>query len=308
MNLSDLDELARQHHGVVTRAMFDGSDHAWWRAIRAGMLIQVHPGVARLPGTADTPEQRIAAAVLATHPHGLASHRSAAHLWGIPRHDDDPVDIILPGRSRQPELDGVEVHRPRDSAHLTPPQRRSNIRCTNIIRTLCDLGAVDAGAVEGAVGHVLTTNLASLDALEAGLVPALRAAIDAWRIDGRPADSVLEPAMLRLVERYGLPPVQFHPWIDCFEVDFRVIGTPIILECDGWTAHGLNPDQFEYDRLRDGRLAAAGWIVVRFTYRAIIARPARTAARIREVVARWGQLESPDGAPPVDHGQPPDAA
>jgi hypothetical protein len=67
------------------------SRSAWYRAIGAGTLIQIHPLVARLPGTPDTPEQRIIAGVAAVGGRALASHRSAARLWAIPRHDLDPV-------------------------------------------------------------------------------------------------------------------------------------------------------------------------------------------------------------------------
>ena len=114
---------------------------------------------------------------------------------------------------------------------------------------MCDLGAVDRRAVSGAVGHVLALKLATLPALEASLivhskqgrsgVTALREAIDEWSIDSRPADSVLEPAMRRLVSRYHLPRVEFHAIIEGREVDFRFSGTPVIVECDGWAYHGL---------------------------------------------------------------------
>jgi hypothetical protein len=69
--------------------------------------------------------------------------------------------------------------------------------------------------------------------------------------------------MHRLIAQYGLPPVEFHPMICGYEVDFRVCGAPIILECDGWTYHGLQRSTFERDRERDADLAAAGWIVLR---------------------------------------------
>jgi very-short-patch-repair endonuclease len=81
--------------------------------------------------------------------------------------------------------------------------------------------------------------------------------------------------------------VDFHPVIEGYEVDFRVCDTPVILECDGWTYHGLDRTNFERDRDRDADLVAAGWIVVRFTYRAIVSRPAATAQRIRAAVERW---------------------
>ena len=93
--------------------------------------------------------------------------------------------------------------------------------------------------------------------------------------------------MQRLITRYRLPTVEFHPIICGYEVDVRVIGTPVILECDGWAYHGLKRTAFERDRERDADLIAAGWIVVRFTYRAITARPKATADRIAAAVARW---------------------
>ena len=249
MHARDIDEWASTHHGLITKAASGLSGSAWKRAIRSGRLLAVHPGVARLPGTADTPEQRIAAAVLAASPAGIASHRSATYLWGIPRPATDPVDVIAPRRPALRHLSTVRYHRPTDHLHLIP-QRRAGIPCTNILRTMPDLGAVDRHAVSGAVGHVLTLGLGvpsgarghahrPFEAGTIGGVTALRAAIDDWSIDSRPADSVLEPAMRRLVSRHRLPPVEFHPIIEGSEVDFRFVGTPVIVECDGWTFHGL---------------------------------------------------------------------
>ena len=98
MNLGKLDEWARSHHGVVTkrRAIDLGwTEAAWYRAIRRGQLHLVHPEVARLHGTPNTPSQRIHAAVLAAGSTAVASHRSAAVLWGIERPEDDPIDVIV---------------------------------------------------------------------------------------------------------------------------------------------------------------------------------------------------------------------
>ena len=296
MQLDRLDALATAQHGVVSRDASGLSKSSWYRAVAAGQLDQLHPGVARLRGTPATPEQRIIAAVLAVGPGALASHRSAAHLWGVVRPHDDPVDVIVTGRRRLPSLDGVIIHRPKDLQRLIP-QRRSDIACTNLLRTILDLGAVDPEAVGDAIGHALTSGLCSLEAFEtvviqhsehgrAGIV-ALRNAVADWSIDRKPADSTLERSMHRLIEQYGLPAVEFHPVICGYEVDFRVCGTPIVLECDGWTHHGLQRSTFERDRDRDADLSAAGWIVLRFTYRAITLRPKATADRIAAAIARW---------------------
>ena len=305
MRLSEFDDWARAHHGIITLETSGLSRSAWYRALDAGTLIQVHPLVARLPGTLDTPEQRIIAGVAACRDGALASHRSAARLWGIPRPDGDPVDVIDARSGTQAALDGVIVHRPVDRQRLTP-QRRFEIPCTNILRTLADLGAVDQPSVSNAVGHVIAVQLADLSALDATArehsrqgrpgIPALRDAIDDWAIDDKPADSVLEMAMARLIRRHHLAPVDFHPVIEGHEVDFRVIDTPVILECDGWAHHGLDRHGFERDRERDADLVAAGWIVVRFTYRAITRSPGAVARRIRAATDRWITAPSPDAA------------
>jgi very-short-patch-repair endonuclease len=312
MKLSALDQLARRQHGVITRTQADIGIDTWHRAIAAGNLVELHRGVARLVGTADSPTQRIMAGVLAVGPDALASHRSAAFLHGIPTVEPPPVDVIARpmndrlGRARSVVgLEGVVVHRPRDLGRLRP-HRIDGIPCTNVLRTLVDLGSVAPEAVHGAVGHVLTTQSADLNAIECAIVEhaakgrtgiaALRSAIDDWSLDAKPADSVLEPAMKRLCVRYGLPPVEFHAHVGGREVDFRIIGTPIVIECDGWRYHGRDRDQFERDRANDAEFAAHGWIVLRFTYRKVTTRPADVARQIRATIDRWARHPAPDAA------------
>ena len=55
----------------------------------------------------------------------------------------------------------------------------------------------------------------------------------------------------------------------------------------GWSTHGRERRQFERDRTRDAELAALGFVVLRFTYRAIVTRPAKEAERIRRNILRW---------------------
>jgi len=107
MTTPTLDTFAINHHGLVTRRALEQSGRsraAWYRALARGDYELLHPGVARVIGTAPSREQAIAAAVLAAGTNAMASHRSAAHVWGVPRPPDDVVDIILPGRSRHLEL------------------------------------------------------------------------------------------------------------------------------------------------------------------------------------------------------------
>ncbi len=301
MDLLRLRIFADDHHGLITRAAalrLGATNSSWYRSIHGGPLELVHPGVARLPGAPPTRLQTIAAAVLAV-PGALASHRTAAWLWGVPRADDDPIELIVGERTRSPDLEGVIVHRPRDRRDLKPVLR-SNIPTTNVLRLLCDLGAVDAPAVVDAVGHVVTSRLASPVALRRAIsrhtrrgrhgVPAFRDALANWLIDDKPVDSVLEPAMKRLFETYGLPPFEFHAHIGGFVVDFLIVGTPIVLECDGWEFHAKTRAQQDEDAARDVGLAELGYLSLRFTYHQIVRQPAKQARRIAAVIARW----SPD--------------
>ncbi|MGB3736014.1 MAG: DUF559 domain-containing protein [Ilumatobacter sp.] len=307
MRLTDHDAAGLRQHGLITPDSSGLSRSAWYRALRAGSFEQIHPGVARLVGTPRTYRQRTAAAVIAVgrSARALASHRSASALWldrdgsavplGAKASDPEPpVDLIVGRRGHTRSLDGVQVHHPTDLARLTP-QTVDGIRCTNILRTLLDLGAVATNEVHPLLGHALTTKLVNLDAVETDLLEqakrgrsgavALRAAVGSWEIDAKPADSVLELAFHRLVARFDLPPVEFHPVVEGWEVDFRFVGTRVLIECDGWATHGLERGQFERDRRRDADLAAAGWLVSRHSYRAVTNESAATARRLRALLA-----------------------
>jgi very-short-patch-repair endonuclease len=217
-------------------------------------------------------------------------------LHGIPRPSDDPPELILPQRTRQATLDGVIVHRPRDRRDLGIVLRQ-HIPTAKLLRALCDLGAVDPAGVDAAVGYVVANSLASPNSLLAATrvhgrrgrpgVPALRAALTDWMVDGKFLDSELERRMKRLIMRYRLPAVEFHPMVLGYEIDFRILGTAILLECDSWEYHDRRRTSFERDRQRRGSLTAAGWIVVNFTWAMLTRQPQWVATIIADAVRKW---------------------
>ncbi|MEL6894283.1 MAG: DUF559 domain-containing protein [Actinomycetota bacterium] len=303
MRLDRLDEIARRQNGVVRFGQTGLSRSAWHRAIDAGSLVALHPLVARCVGTEVTELQRIRAATL-TVDSSVASHRSAAMLWELVPPDAD-AEVHLTdtgGAARRPTLEQVTCHRPRDRIDLRSVTRHG-IPATPPLRTLVDLGITDAALVHGAVGAALGSGLVTIDGVDdcvrrhsmhgrTGVV-ALRSALDDWAIDARPADSILESAFVELCERHRLPAVTFHEVIEGWEVDFRFVGTPIIVECDGWTTHGRRRHQFETDRRKDDDLRSAGWVPTRFTYRSITQRSTDTARRLRRLLDRWGDHPVP---------------
>ncbi|MFK7919127.1 MAG: DUF559 domain-containing protein [Ilumatobacter sp.] len=98
-------------------------------------------------------------------------------------------------------------------------------------------------------------------------------------VGAKPADSVLEPLIQRLVADFHLPPVAFHPFVGGRQVDFCVIGAPIVIEC-----HESTPQ--DRDRI-DDEFAAHGWIVLRFDKRMIDEQSAQVANEIRTAIASW---------------------
>ena len=294
-----LEPFAMLHHGLVNR--FDAVDlgvhaSAWYRAIDRGLLEPVSKNVVRMLGAPITREQRILGGVWSCGPGAMASHRSGAYLWGTDRPEDDPIDVMLPWRTRRAAVAGVVVHRPRDLKDMRPVFR-SGIPCARPARVLVDLGAVDDQGVYAALEAILTSKVIDARAARAALkrhakrghdgITALRAALDRWQLHERVPPTILEERMQELLRTEGLPTATFHAMVEGFEVDFLVDGSPVIIECDGWGAHGLDRDQFEFDRERNAKLLAAGHPVVHVTWLAVTRTPVATASRIRAVLARW---------------------
>jgi very-short-patch-repair endonuclease len=296
VDLQRVDRYASRHRGLLTFEDSGLTRQEWNAAVARDDLELRHRNVARLYGAKSTLEMRIEAAVLAAGSGTLASHRSAAMLWGVERPSGDPIDVILPRRGRRARLSEVVVHRPRDMGQLRPVWRRG-IAATDPLRTLVDLGAVDPTGVDAALVRFVVDGYVTPRGVRAALVRhsqhgrhgvvALRGALDRWSLDEKPVDSDLEALMGEIIATFGLPSMEFHARIGGYEVDFWIIGSNIIVECDGWSAHGADHDQFEFDRLRDADLLAQGIVSLRVTWRQMVRSPRAVAKRIAAAVARW---------------------
>ena len=256
MDLFRIGPFAAEHHGLITKAAaieLGVSKSAWYRAIDAHVLEELAHGVCRLAGAPPSREQRVLAAVWSAGPGSLATHRTAAWLWGIRRPDSDPIDVSMSSRRRKYSPAGVVVHRPRDMVDLKPIVRRG-IPTTDPVRMLLDLGAVAPRSVANALEVLVAARVASPAAFRAGAerhsrqgrhgVVALRDALDTRSLGELPSDSVLEARFADLARRFRLPPMEFHAVVEGFEVDFRVLDSVVVVECDGHESHGLNRDQF----------------------------------------------------------------
>jgi very-short-patch-repair endonuclease len=269
------------------------SDAQWKRLFRQGVILPERRGVARLAGIPSTSLATITAAALAAGRDVVVSHTSAAHVWGVPIVGDDPVHLIVPWHRRGLRLDRVVIHAPTDLLDLSGVPRQG-LRVTNPMRLACDVGAVAPDAVTTVLEHLFVRGAVRPDGVRAALarhsrrgrrgLSALRSALDAYPLGNKPPDSVLEPAMARLLTHHRLPAATFHAVVAGWEVDFHVDHTPVVIECDGWSTHGLDREQFERDRRKDAELRASGYIVCRYTWRQVTRRPRWVADNLRDVL------------------------
>jgi very-short-patch-repair endonuclease len=99
----------------------------------------------------------------------------------------------------------------------------------------------------------------------------------------------LEKKLLRLYKRASLPPPEIngHLLVDGISLmpDFIWRDARLIVEADSRRVHGT-VTAFEKDRLRDQRLAAAGWTVIRVTWHQATNEPERLTQTLRSLLSR----------------------
>jgi very-short-patch-repair endonuclease len=89
--------------------------------------------------------------------------------------------------------------------------------------------------------------------------------------------------MLTLCRRHGIPAPLVNEVVEGHERDFVWPAQRLIVETDGWQAHGTR-QAFEIDRLRDAHLVAAGWRPVRLTWKRLNQEPAAVAEQLRRIL------------------------
>ena len=263
--------LAARQCGVVTVAQLLDAGlgrNAVAHRVAHGRLTRLHRGVYRV-GPIEAPYGREMAAVLATG--GALSHHSAAGVWGFrPPHDGD-VHVTAQGRTRQ----GIRVHR---SASLNA-EVHLGLRLTTPARTLHDLAPLlPQHDLDRAVEETVIRGLATAADLQSR--PALRAATI---VEPRLTRSEAERRLVKLIRAARLPTPTTNVRVAGWEVDAFWPRHRLIVEVDGYAYHG-NRAAFERDRRKDAALIAAGYRVVRITWRQISDEPHATVALLARLL------------------------
>ncbi len=282
--------LAARQHGVVTRGQLLDAGlgrRAIEHRAAAGRLYRLHRGVYGVGYVPASPNARAIAAVFACGPGAVVSHRSAALLWELVESAPGAVDVTAPAARRRR---GVATHRSRAMTGQDVTRQRG-IPVTSPARTLVDLADVlDDRRLARAVNEAQLRRLVRPGEIAVALDRASgRRAITRLRAFTERADaptrSVLEDAFLAFVDRHDLPRPSVNRTVAGLEVDMLWSEQRLIVELDGHASHD-RPATFEADRERDAELVAAGFRVLRVTWRRLREYPDREAARLAMLLTR----------------------
>jgi hypothetical protein len=284
--------VAAAQDGVFTRsqARREGwSDGRQRRLIGSGLWVPITAHVLRHREVDEGPWQRARAVWLTGGM--VVSHGTAGQMWGLLAPDglhgtsrsSRRTTAVITHRADLPPSASVVVDGMRVT---TPPRTVADLLCT------CEPPASVAMACDALRRGILTTaDLRMAAATARGRHGAERARFVAGTCAGRPY-SVLEWHFHRRVGalgagwRFNTPVHDAEGKIG--DVDALHEETLIVVELDGHQFHG--PDRFQADRTRDQRLAAAGYVVLRFTWDDLTHRPDDVIERIRRTMAHRTRL------------------
>jgi very-short-patch-repair endonuclease len=244
--------------------------------VATGRLVRLFRGVYRV-GPILPPFGREMAAVLACGDNALLSHHSAAAIWGIrPAHEGD-VHVTVSGRDQRPRQ-GIQVHR---SLSLNAAVQ-DGLPLTTPARTLQDLATIlPQHQLDRATEEAQVLRLVTREELEQ--LPSRPALKRALHTEPALTRSEAERKLLDLVRAARLPRPETNVQVAGYEVDFLWRDHRLVVEVDGFAFHATRTAS-ERDRTRDATLQAAGYRVVRLTWRQLTDEPHAVVARLASLL------------------------
>jgi len=288
--------IADRQHGVIARwqlleiGMGRG---AVARRLQARRLHRVHRGVYAVGYRRLSRTGRWMAAVLVGGASTVLSHRAGASLLGLRVQEGPNVEVTVSRWiGRHDRIRAYRSHVPDDERTVL-----DGIPVTSPSRTLLDLaGVLSRDRLERAIEQAEALRLADHLSLPALLrrypgrrgAAKLRAILAAEAAATGVTRSELEERFLELVASAGLPRPAVNVWMrvgrEWMELDCVWRAEQVVVELDG-RVHHEGREAFERDRRRDRLLQAAGWRVVRITWRQLRDEPRAVADDLAALLA-----------------------
>ena len=295
----DIDHLIAQvaapRGGVITRARLRAlglTDAAIDHRVRTGRLHLVHRGIYLVGHPHLCGHAHRWAALLASGPGAVLSHRSAASLWDMLYAPATVVHITVPTQAGRKRRSGIRLHR---SVTLTDEtDLRDGFPVTSMARTLLDIAATEPRrvveqAVEGADGAGVFDGRAIHALAPRGCgrpgAKLLHSVLDHAFIGTTITRSELEEAMLALSRAHQIPQPECNVDLEGWEVDCLWRADRLVVEVQSTKFH-RTAQQVARDADKEADLMEAGYVVLHVADVHVIRRPAQVAARVAALLSR----------------------
>jgi very-short-patch-repair endonuclease len=292
MDQRRLAQIARRQRGLFTRRDASQCGYSAYQVrkrIASGEWRRVVGSVLVAGGTKLTQAHDDLAALLAV-PGSVLAGPAAARAWGIPVTDDRTM--LLVDTHCSVRLTGVLLTfgriGPRDftlieGARVTP-RDRTVFDCLRILNERLGLELLERSLQQGWVTRSSLGDQIQRHRGHHG-VPRVRHLLQA---SAGGEHSAAERVLTGLLKRAGITGWRVNVPISD---DRGLIGVGdlvfaqqrVIIEVDGWAYH-VSARTFQHDRARQNRLVAAGWTVLRFTWRDLTDRADDVLASVRRLV------------------------
>ena len=249
----------------------------------------VHPGVYAVGRPDLNDVGRAHAALLYAGGRSALSHTSTTWLFGL--HPAPARHHITTTRGSTDALSGVVAHRVRGPLEIV---ERNGLRTTTLARALLDIAHTEPFTfLQRALNEADYRRLITPDSLSALLEQTRghrgQRALKGAMLDQAPTRSHLEDRFFALIRATGLPRPEVNVKIAGYECDFVWPKRRLIIETDGWAAHG-SARRRRRDARRDAVLRAAGWRIERVPRHEVERDPYALVARLSLLLA----AERPD--------------
>ena len=255
--------------------------------VASGRYESRYPTVFCLAGAESPWIQEVSAAVLSRSALAAASHKTAAHIWGMTSMRPKTIEVVT-RRHRRTKRDNFTVRESKD-LRLRHIEKMDGVDVTSAARTVADLGAsapiwyveacVDTGLRKGlfvpADVKVFLDQVARKGRNGVGTIrPIIEARLD-WNAR---TESALEDRFRTLVASsyVPMPVVQFvlrePDGAFVCRADFAYPERRVLIELDGEAYH-VDRKSFQTDRLKQNRAHSLGWVVYRFTWDQVVNEP-----------------------------------
>ncbi len=291
-----LAKFVERQHGVVARrqlvaaGMATSTIDGW---IRAGHLHLIHRGTYALGHALLGREGKWMAAVLACGEGSVLSHGPSGQLFGfVDQRERFAIHVSLPDRSDR-RIPGIVTHRPR---LLLPADTTTRLRIptTTPTRTIYDLAAtLPLSPTRRAFEKAERLNLLNRPRLRQLIESSpthrgngtLRSLLAARLLPLSETRSWLEDLLLFICAEHSLPLPAISVPLLGYEVDFLWPAARFVIEADG--GDHLDPTQRDRDNTRDITLGRAGYLVRRYSSRAM-GHEAEVAAEVLAILRDRG--------------------